>query len=139
MQYRRYGDTYVVRIDAGEEILEKLKEFCEKEDIRLAEVNALGAADHASIGVFDLGKHEYFIEELDGFMEITSLTGNITRMDGNVYIHLHGTMADQNHAIHGGHILSARVGATCEMFIHTLPGELCRSRDEILKINLIQF
>ena len=37
MQYSRYGNTYVVRIDAGEEILEKLKEFCEKEDISEAD------------------------------------------------------------------------------------------------------
>ena len=31
MEYRRFGETYVVRMDKGEEILTKLRELSEKE------------------------------------------------------------------------------------------------------------
>ena len=43
MDYRRFGNKIIARIDKGEEILEKIKEISLKEDIRLAEVTALGA------------------------------------------------------------------------------------------------
>ena len=137
MQYRRFGDTYVVRIDLGEEIVESLRSLCEQEEIRLAHVEAIGAADHAVIGVYDLKEQAYHQEELNGFMEITGLSGNVTRKDGEVYLHLHGTMADQNNVVHGGHVIEVRVGATCEMFVTVLDGEANRFRDDQLGINLI--
>ena len=139
MQYRKCGDTYVVRIDVDEEIMQNLKALCDREDIRLAQVDALGAANHAVIGVYDLEQQAYHREELDGFMEITGLTGNVTRMDGQTYLHLHGTMADQQNTVHGGHVIELTVGATCEMFVRVLPGEVTRSRDEKLGINLMRF
>jgi hypothetical protein len=58
-------------------------------------------------------------------------------MNGEIYLHLHGTMADRNNVIHGGHVIELTVGATCEMFVQVLPGEVSRSRDEDLGINLI--
>ena len=139
MQYRQFGNTYMVRIDLGEDIVESLKRFCEEENIRLGRVEAIGAADHALIGVYDLEKKEYYPEKLDGFMEIASLNGSVTSMDGKPYIHLHATLADQNHAVHGGHVLEMRVGATCEMFVTVLDGEVTRRKDEGLGINLWAF
>ena len=139
MQYRQFGNTYMVRIDLGEDIVESLKRFCEEENIRLGRVEAIGAADHALIGVYDLEKKEYYPEKLDGFMEIASLNGSVTSMDGKPYIHLHATLADQNHAVHGGHVLEMRVGATCEMFVTVLDGEVTRRKDEELGINLWAF
>ena len=69
-------------------------------------------------------------------MEITGLTGNVTFVNGKPYIHLHTTLADQRHAVHGGHVIEMRVGATCEMFVRVLEGEVSRERNEELGINL---
>lgn len=139
MDYRKFGNTYAVRIDLGEDIVENLKKLCTAEQIRLGRVEAIGAADHAVIGVYDLDKKEYYPETIDEFMEITSLNGNITSMDGKPYIHLHATLADQRHGVHGGHVLEMRVGATCEMFVTALEGEVTRQKDENLGINLWTF
>ena len=139
MQYKKFGDTYLVRIDLDEEIMQEVKCFCEKENIALARVEAIGAANHAVIGVYDLKKKEYYPEEINEFMEITNLNGNITTMEGKTYIHLHATLADQQHAIHGGHVLEMRVGATCEMFVSVFDGEVNRQKDEGLGINLWTF
>ena len=139
MEYRKFGNIYTVRIDLGEEIVESLKKLCAQEQIRLGRVEAIGAADHAVIGVYDLGKKEYYPETIDEFMEITSLNGNITTMDGKPYIHLHATLADQRHGVHGGHVLEMRVGATCEMFVTALEGEVTRQKDDSLGINLWTF
>ncbi len=139
MQYKRFGNTYMVRIDLGEDIVENLKKLCEDEHILLGRVEAIGATDHAVLGVYDLVKKEYYPEVIDGFMEIASLNGNITAMGGKPYIHLHATLADQNHVIHGGHVLEMRVGATCEMFVTVPDGEVSRQKNEELGINLWTF
>ena len=139
MDYRRFGDTYMLRIDVGEEILQSLKELCEKEGIRLAQVNAIGAADRAAIGVYDLAEQKYHQEDLEGFMEIANLSGSVTEMNGQPYIHLHAALADQRNVVHGGHVISLRVGATCEMFVRVLEGEVTREKDAGLGINLWKF
>ena len=130
MEYRRLGNTYMVRIDRGEDIMVQLKELCEKESVRLGRVEAIGAADRAVIGVYDLEKKEYSTEEISEFMEITGLNGSITAMGGEPYIHLHAALADQQHHLHGGHVIEMQVGATCEMFITAPDGEVNRRRDE---------
>ena len=136
MQYRQFGDMYMLRIDCGEEILQSLKQMCEQEGIRLAQVSAIGAVDHAIVGVFDLLEKRYHQEETNEFMEIASLSGSVTGMNGQPYIHLHVTMADQKHILHGGHAIELRVGATCEMFVRILDGQVTREKNEELGINL---
>ncbi len=136
MQYKQFGDTYMLRIDYGEEILQSLKQMCAQEGIRLAEVSAIGAVDHGVVGVFDLREKRYHQEETNEFMEIASLSGNVTGMNDQPYIHLHVTMADQKHILHGGHAIALRVGATCEMFVRVLDGQVTREKNEELGINL---
>ena len=139
MQHKKFGNTYMIRIDLGEDIVDSLKRLCEDEHILLGRVEAIGATNHAVIGVYDLAKKEYYPETIDEFMEIASLNGSITAKDGKPYIHLHATLADQHHMIHGGHVLEMRVGATCEMFVTVLDGEVTRQKDEALGINLWTF
>lgn len=139
MQYRKSGNTYLVRFDLGEDIVENLKKLCEEEKILLGRVEAIGATDHAVIGVYDLNTREYHPETIREFMEIVSLNGNITAMDGKPYIHLHAALADQRHTVHGGHVIEMRVGATCEMFVTVFDGAVGRRKDESLGINLWSF
>ena len=139
MQYKRFNDTFMLRIDCGEEVMQSLAALCEKEGIRLAEVNAIGAADEAVIGVYDLEKQAYYREELSSFMEIASLAGSVTCVDGKPYIHLHTAMVDQQHKVHAGHVIGIRVGATCEMFVRVLDGNVSRERVEELGINIWKF
>ena len=139
MEYKRFDNTYMVRFDLNEEIMQGLLSLCEKENLHLAEVNAIGAINRGTVGVYDLEKQAYRQEELEGFMEITSLAGNVTALNGKSYIHLHAVTADQNHKVHAGHVISLTVGATCEMFIHVLDGSVTRERNEELGINLWKF
>ena len=122
--------------DDKREIMEKLKAICRAENIHFAQINAIGASEHAALGVFDLISKEYEKETCEGFCEISCLTGNITTVDDEPYIHLHATLADQKHKIHGGHVLELRVGATCEMFIQVFNTKISRFHDDRMGINL---
>ena len=53
MDYRRFGNTIVVRMDRGEEILEQIRILADQEHIQLAAVQALGAINDFTVGVFN--------------------------------------------------------------------------------------
>ena len=53
MEYKKFNNQYVIRIDKGEEICAKLKEVAQKENIKLAYLTGIGAAGKVTAGVFD--------------------------------------------------------------------------------------
>ena len=60
MEYRRFGDKIVARIDRGEEILEQVKELAQRENITLASVTALGATNDFTVGVYKVEEQRYY-------------------------------------------------------------------------------
>lgn len=139
MEYRRFGDTLVIRIDKGEEIIQSLRLAAEKEQVRLATVEALGAVDDFTVGVFDTVEKQYHANHFSGAFEIVSLTGTVTTQDGKFYAHLHMSAGDREGKVFGGHLNSATVSATCEMVVRVLDGEVERQFDEKVGLNLFRF
>lgn len=139
MEYRRFNNDIVVRIDRGEEILTKIKEVALKENIKLANVNALGATNDFTVGVYNVSEKKYYSNTFTGAYEIVSLTGSINTMDGNFYTHIHMSCGDDKGHVVGGHLNSAKVSATCEMFIRVINGSVDRFRDDITGLNLFKF
>ena len=139
MEYRKFGDTYVVRMDKGEEILEQVKALALKERITLATVQALGAVNDFTVGVFDTEKKEYHSNSFQGAYEIVSLTGTIDTMDGSFYTHLHMSAGDGRGQVFGGHLNRAVVSATCEMIVRELPGAVDRAFSPEIGLNLLKF
>ena len=139
MEFKRFGQTYVVRMDRGEEIITTLTKLCEQENISLATVEAIGAVDHAVMCIYDVPTKTFFRKEFSGPMEIASLAGSVTRKDGIPYIHLHATVCDQELLAHGGHANALTVSATCEMFVRLIDGEVSRQADEETGLNLFRF
>ena len=139
MEYRKLGDTIVLCLMRGEEVLASIRAVCNAEQVRLAEISALGAADHAEIGVYQLAERRFLPRTLEGEMEICALTGNVTRCGDELYLHLHGSLADAEGRVYGGHVNEIRISATAEIFIRLLPGEINRRRDGELGIFLMDF
>ena len=139
MEYRRFNDTYVVRLDRGEELVSCLKELCEKEEISLATIEGLGAADRAVIGLYDVEKKEFLRHEYERPFEITSIIGNVTGKDGEPYLHIHINLADEMMNVIGGHLNECRISATTELFVRVLDGEVGRMTDEKTGLNLFRF
>ena len=137
MKFKKFGTSFLVRIDKGEELVESLKLFASQSGVRLASITAIGAADKVTIGLFDVEAKKFHKKELTGPHEITSVSGNITTMNGEPYLHLHITVADKAHNVFGGHLVSARISATSEAVVAEVAGEVGRFRDEDLGLNLL--
>ena len=139
MQYTKTGNTYFIRLDKGEEILEQIRSICEKEHIALGTVSGLGACNDITIGLFETASKKYHAENLTGDHEMVGLTGNITRMDGEVYLHVHALFANASYNVKGGHLNKAVVSATGEIVIEALDGEAGRRFSDTIGLNLLEF
>ena len=139
MDYRRFNDTILLRIDRGEEIIEAVRTVAEKEHIRLASVEALGATDDFTVGVYDVAEKRYDSRTFTGPHEIVSLVGTITEKDGAFYQHLHMSAGNAACEVFGGHLNRAVVSVTCEMVIRVISGAVDRAPDPQTGINLLRF
>ena len=137
LESKKMGNNYFIRIDKGEEIMSILTEFCNEREIKLGKISAIGAVNEVEIGIFDPLKKEYQSNTIKGTFEILSITGNITSNKDQPYLHMHIMLSDSNYNAFGGHLNRAIVGATCEVIIEELNGNLERYFDEELEINLI--
>lgn len=139
MQYRRFNDTIILRVDPEEEICDQIMTVAGKEDIRLAELQGLGAVKEFTTGVFDTRTKEYHANQFQGTFEIVSLTGTLTRKDGEVYLHAHFSAGDEKGNVFGGHLNRAVVSATAEIVIRVIGGEVGRKFSEEIGLNLFEF
>lgn len=139
MEYRRFGNKIIARIDKGEEIVTTIKEISLKENIKLASVRALGATDEFTVGVYKVDEKKYYANEFKGYFEIVSLTGTINTMNGEFYTHIHMSAGNDKGEVFGGHLNKAVVSATCEMVIDIIDGRVDRKYDEETGLNVFRF
>lgn len=139
MDYRKFGDTFVVRMDPGEDIVEQVMHLAEKENISLASIQALGAVNDFTVGVFNTETKVYASNRFQGSFEIVSLTGTLDSMDGKPYLHLHMSAGDAQGKVFGGHLNRAVISATCEMIIRCIDGKIDRVHSDAIGLNLFHF
>lgn len=126
MEFRKIGDRYIVRLDVGEEIIETLKKFCDDQGITSGQVMGIGVMRQAKISYFDIEMVDYIHRDISDYVEVTSLMGNISIMDGEVFPHLHVTISDAKFNVLGGHLSSGIIGVTGEIIIDAFDGQLER-------------
>jgi len=117
MKYKKSGNVYIVKIDKGESVIEKLMEFAENEEIVSGKISGIGAIFDPVLSYFDVSKKEYRTKEFHGEYEMASCLGNIALKDGEVFIHLHVVLSDGDFKTIGGHLNSAKISGAGEFFI----------------------
>lgn len=139
MEYKRFNDKIVLRLDAGDEIISSVLKVAKEEKITLASLTGIGGTDDVTTGVFDMDSKTYNKFHFSGTHEITSLVGNINTMNDEEYTHIHITLAGENGDIKGGHLLNCVISLTAEIFITVIEGRVDRKKDEALQINKFAF
>ncbi len=137
MQVKRIGDTYLVRLEAGEEVIEKLKTFADAYRIGFAALHAIGTFERVTLGYFDTETQAYCNQEFDEPVEVVSLTGNIARReDGERIVHAHVVVGRSDYTTLGGHVVEANVGPTLEAVVQPLRTTVRRRRDPATGLEL---
>lgn len=131
MRYTRLGDSWIVRLETGEEIVAAVAAFAADRKIDAGTVMGIGAAYGAVLGHFDRATREYQRGTFPDETEILSLSGNLAIRQGRPFPHLHATLGRRDFSTVGGHLFEARAGATCEIVIRPLAGYLQRVEDAV--------
>ena len=139
MEYRSFPQGYLVRLDPGEEVVASLSKLVEEKGITLATISALGAAKDVTLGVFDSVNKKYLSQRYQGTYEIAALVGNVTRMDGAPYLHLHITIANPEGEVRAGHLSACTISATMELFLQVWEGQVGRKFSDQVGLNLFRF
>lgn len=139
MEYRKFKNKIIVRLDKGEEVIESLLNLTKKEKIKLASVSALGATNKFTVGLFNVEEKKYYSSLYEGDFEIVSLTGTLSLKDGEIYPHIHMSAGNKDNVVYGGHLNSCFISATCEIVIDIIDGVVEREFNQEVGLNLFKF
>lgn len=107
MQSAEEKDHIVVKLDDGEDVFIALDKAIEKHGIDSALIfTGIGMLKDFEIGYYN-GKN-YIIERFVDPMELLSMHGSIARGKEN-RVHIHVGLANNEHKVYGGHLMSAKV------------------------------
>jgi predicted DNA-binding protein with PD1-like motif len=122
----------MLRLDAGEEIFERLTDFARRNSIRAGVVvHGIGMLAPTTAAYWN--GREYAPKVLAEPHELIALHGSIAESDGNPSLHLHGALAGPDHQVVGGHLLQGRVSILAEIYVESFPGRTFgRPLDETL-------
>ncbi len=133
------GDRFVLSINNHEEIVDALAAFCKDQGILCGEVSGLGAVNTATLRFLDPATKKYVDKTFEEQMEISSLVGNISEKDGEVYLHVHVNLGRSDYSVVGGHLLCATINGACELIVSRFRCTAGRRPDEETGLNLYDF
>lgn len=136
MFFKRFDNTYVLRVQVKEDIVQAITTLVEDESIKLATVQGIGACDDVEIGLYEVSTASYEKTQLKEELELASLLGNISTKDGKPYIHLHAIFGNGKDKTYCGHLNKAIVSGTAEIFITTINGSVDRKICNDTKLNV---
>ena len=135
MDYRKYKDTYYIRIDKHEEIISSILDVCRKEGIASAYFTGIGGCSDAQLQTFIPETGEFETECIEGMLELLNITGDVVSDEkGELFHHTHAIYSfikDGSHVMAGGHIKSTQVLYTAEIELRPVyDGVIRRKYDE---------
>jgi len=136
MKSKKIENTYFVRLERGEKIIESIKDFCTKNSIKLGYFSGIGALGEVELAHYIVDNKKYTSKVFKQPLEITNMTGNITTMDSEIYLHCHITLGDEEMKSIAGHLVEGKITATCEIVLVSIEGNINRKHDEFIGLNL---
>jgi hypothetical protein len=125
------GRRFVIKIAPGESLQRRLVEFAQAAGVKHAViVSAVGSIQHVTFRGIKTGAKlpltapRVHLHQVEGPLELLGLTGNVLPDEqGGVDCHLHVLAGRSSGEVLGGHLLDARVFATCEIVLTELAAE----------------
>jgi uncharacterized protein len=132
------GRTFIGRFDAKADLLDSLTSLCKQENIRLGTFSVIGALENVKLGYYKQDEKKYVkCLDITKKLEIASCIGNISLLDGEIFVHAHITVADHQGQTVAGHLMADSRIFAAEYHIQELTGiELKRKFDQETGLNL---
>jgi predicted DNA-binding protein with PD1-like motif len=128
MNVRIGGSDAVIVLDRGDDLVGSLTGALETHRIHAAAiVSGIGACDAITVSYFDLDAKKYLPTVLDGPHELVSMSGNVALREGRPFVHAHTAWSDREGRLFGGHLVTATVHVTVELFLRLIPVPMLRA------------
>jgi predicted DNA-binding protein with PD1-like motif len=129
---------YVLVLHEGDEVATGLARFAREQAIANAHFVAIGAVRAPQVAWFDPSRGEYRSIARQDQMEVLTLSGDVALgTDGQPVVHAHVVLGDHDGSAWGGHLLSATVSPTLEVYVTSFPTPLHKRLDPATKLQLI--
>ena len=136
---RKDNNSIYVKMEKGEEIVKSIQQCIEKYNIISGWINGIGLINDVKIGAYDVSSKSYHELDFKNDYELTSFIGNITKKEGNPFLHAHITMSDHSCKAFGGHLFHAKIAAAGEFFISVTNNTINRKFDNNTGLYLWSF
>lgn len=110
-------NTWMLRLDKGENIPDAIIEFCSENKINTAFIKGIGAVKRITLAFFAIDEKAYKETKYLEHHELVSLTGNVVTKEDKLYLHAHAVIGNEDNLIRGGHLVSAEVSETAEIIL----------------------
>jgi predicted DNA-binding protein with PD1-like motif len=129
--------SWLLVFEPGDEPVSVLTEFANRQGIAGARLSGIGGFAEVTLAYFNLETKEYEPIPIREQVEVMSLLGNVARFEGKAKLHLHAIVGKRDGSAHGGHLLSAHVQPTLEIFLDESRTELRREKDPVTGLPLL--
>ena len=136
MKSRREGSRIFIRLETGDDVLKSLAEVAARYGVSGGWFNGIGSASDVELGYYDLERREYDRTAVPGEVEIASVAGPLSLLNGERHVHLHAVVSDRQCVPRAGHLFRAVVAATVEFVLLLAEAPIERTKDEATGLNL---
>ncbi|MCQ5377284.1 MAG: DNA-binding protein [Candidatus Methanomethylicia archaeon] len=124
MKSMRSGQFFILRIDEGEEVISSIASAAEREGLRAAIIASFIGAMRECRLILRKGVEK----SIEGHVEAVG-NGNITRMGGSPFVHLH-VSCGSDRGVWVGHLIEGRAEIFCETALYVLEDPVERVYDK---------
>ncbi|MBI4402720.1 MAG: DNA-binding protein [Deltaproteobacteria bacterium] len=136
MDYQKIEGGFFLKLNRGEKLIQRLKEFAKTMSIRSGIVSGIGVVRNARLGYYHLDRKKYAEKEIVEERELVSLSGNISWLGEEPIVHCHVTLGGPDFQAICGHLFEAEIGITGELCLLNFSSRLERAWDESTGLNL---
>ena len=137
MVYQVDGNTIVLVLEQGEDIIEAVTDLAREQNGKFGTVSGIGACDDVELNFYNLETKTYEKKEIKEPLELISLLGNISNIDEKPFAHLHATFGTNQYETLSGHLTKAVVSATAEIVITMTNLDINRKHNADIGLNLL--
>lgn len=137
MQFKPAGtDTYLIRLDPGEDIVNSIQELSRQLSINNAVIWGIGSIEQPTLAHYRLDHKKFSEQRLEGIFEIVSLQGNVGLFEGEPMAHIHLALSDESMQAFGGHLVKGVCSATVELVLRDLGTKYAKTHNADIGLNL---